>query len=86
MKFSERPHLPKHGKKVTFRVYAENGIPITVEVNGTLLERQEQRMDILAEWEGVLSSTIASISADSEIQLENAEIQVLEKKASAENK
>ena len=35
-------------------------------------------MDILAEWEGVLSSTIASISADSEIQLENAEIQVLE--------
>ena len=57
-----------------------------MEVNGTLLERQEQRMDILAEWEGVLSSTIASISADSEIQLENAEIQVLEKKASAENK
>jgi hypothetical protein len=83
IKFNQRPDLPEQGKKVTVEITGENGIIVKAELNRKTLKKQVEKMDSFADWVGAMSGKIARISPDGVIELENAGVNVFEKKPKA---
>ena len=80
IRFYQRPELPVQGKKVVLEIQGENNVIVKAEVNRKTLKRQVAGIDEYENWVGVVSGKIAQITADGEIELENAGVRIFEKK------
>lgn len=80
VKFNEKIDLPSEGKKVSIEVKGENDIIVRALINRKTLKKQVAKMDEFENWVGALSGKITQILPNGVIELEQAGIQIFEKK------